>query len=82
MWKKILLFILFIGFEASTKNIDTLTITFADMSNGRKWEDFRWEDGWPVERSATLDEPVSRDEKGEDVTTPGDEPANGDDMQT
>ena len=52
------------------------------MSNGRKWEDFRWEDGWPVERSATLDEPVSRDEKVEDGTPPVDEPADGDDMQT
>jgi hypothetical protein len=71
MWKKNFLFILFTGFEVSKKNIETLTITFADMSHGRKWEDFRWEDGWPVERSATLDEPVSRDEKGGHEAAPG-----------
>ncbi len=82
IWKKIFLLIFFIGSEVSTKNKETLTITFADMLNGRKWEDFRWEDGWPVEKAATLDEPVSRDEKGEDEKPPRDEPADGDDMQT
>jgi hypothetical protein len=28
-------------------------VTSAGMSGGRKWEDFRWEDGWPVERAET-----------------------------
>ncbi len=47
------------------------------MSGGKKWEDFRWEDGWPVERvetrivdetrtdgSSALDEPAIRDMPG------------------
>jgi hypothetical protein len=99
-WKKILILIfililipirfpiliIFTGSEVGTKNKITLIITCADMSGGRKWEDFRWEDGWPVERTATVDETATRDEirdkKGEDEKPPRDVTADGDDMQT
>jgi hypothetical protein len=79
---RILILTILTGFEVCTKNKITRIITCADMSNGKKWEDFRWEDGWPVERTATVDETVTRDEKGEDTKPPRDVTADGDDMQT
>jgi hypothetical protein len=53
------------------------TVTSAGMSGGRKWEDFRWEDGWPVERAETKGTSGTRDE-----TTAPDEPATGEEMNT
>ena len=63
------------------------TVTSAGMSGGRKWEDFRWEDGWPVERaetkvtSGTMDEQTAPDETamGEEMPT---DPAGADNNTT
>ncbi len=85
-WKKILLliriFLSIVSIKVSSTNKKFFISTFADMSNGRKWEDFRWEDGWPVERTAAGDELGNRDEKVEDEKPPRDEPTDGDEMQT
>jgi hypothetical protein len=81
IWKKILslvkMFLLIVSIKATTTNKKIFISTFADMSNGRKWEDFQWEDGWPVERTAAGDKPGNRDKK-----PPRDEPTDGDEMQT
>ncbi len=53
------------------------TVTSAGMSGGRKWEDFRWEDGWPVERAETKVTSGTMDE-----STAPDEPATGEEMTT
>jgi hypothetical protein len=59
------------------------TVTSAGMSGGRKWEDFRWKDGWPVERaetkvtSGTMDEQTAPDETAMDEEMPTD-PAGAD----
>ncbi len=53
------------------------TVTSAGMSGGRKWEDFRWEDGWPVERAETKVTSGTMDE-----STAPDEPAMGEEMTT
>jgi hypothetical protein len=53
------------------------TVTSAGMSGGRKWEDFRWEDGWPVERAETKVTGGTMDE-----STAPDEPATGEEMNT
>jgi hypothetical protein len=47
------------------------TFTSAGMSGGKKWEDFRWEDGWPVERVETR----MAGETRTDGSTAPDEPA-------
>jgi hypothetical protein len=53
------------------------TVTSAGMCGGRKWEDFRWEDGWPVERAETKVTGGTMDE-----STAPDEPATGEEMNT
>ncbi len=53
------------------------TVTSAGMSGGRKWEDFRWEDGWPVERAGTKVTGGTMDE-----STAPDEPSTGEEMNT
>ena len=62
------------------------TFTSVGMSGGKKWEDFRWEDGWPVERaekvtSGTMDEQTAPDETamGEEMPT---DPAGADNNTT
>ena len=57
------------------------TFTSAGMSGGKKWEDFRWEDGWPVERVETrrVDE-TSPDGSSAPVPATRDEPVASEEM--
>jgi hypothetical protein len=47
----IFIFLKLIVHRSLVVNEKNYTVTSAGMSGGRKWEDFRWEDGWPVERA-------------------------------
>ena len=54
------------------------TFTSAGMSGGKKWEDFRWEDGWSVERVETT---MTGETRTDGSTAPG-EPGTGDEPGT
>ncbi len=58
----------------NVSNEKNYTVTSTGMSGGKKWEDFRWEDGWPVERVETK---MTGETRTDGSTAPGD-PGTGD----